>query len=550
MKIIHNKKPMYFRPNGKTFGESDVPFAITVLVKYVTDVFNRFTICSFWIDDGIIVASNTNDKNWISEAETVRQFTVWMFSNLCLKMNEKCDLTPSFEKPWVGCFNSANFVYTKAAKILKLANIFLEIIKSGVIKFGQAEQLQGKISHLCSQNSRDPSLKIMKSIFTTVVRLFNEDPTKSKKTDTFYVSQGFVDWCIKFLNKMSSHLHLKSLDPKFVPEKRVVVACDASNVGSGLAIYHLDKLIFETAKPLPTSHILQSNIATLESASTDTERLTFLELALKDASKALAQLFPDSDFLVDIRTDSLPLVYQSMCSRLKTPLILHDMSKIFDFLQDWGVHYTINHHPRDAIFATKADANSRIYFPELKIASFRILSNFTHKRNFEKIDITRLLLHTEAYLKSISYKVIFVPMNLSSTLYAKILPKLLQLDTRKANFLFMPKLKNIVSPFYKKFHLRYEFAGSHFINKFPELHSIQLLPYVLFEVFGTTATPAPRTSWFLNQTRLAQLGTLHPAWQRQIKDEVKLDKIGVSSMSATRFEATRVNNFSFNQHHN
>ena len=57
MKIIHNKKPMYFRPNGKTFGESDVPFAITVLVKYVTDVFNRFTICSFWIDDGIIVAS-------------------------------------------------------------------------------------------------------------------------------------------------------------------------------------------------------------------------------------------------------------------------------------------------------------------------------------------------------------------------------------------------------------------------------------------------------------------------------------------------------------
>lgn len=59
------------------------------------------------------------------------------------------------------------------------------------------------------------------------------------------------------------------------------------------------------------------------------------------------------------------------------------------------------------------------------------------------------------------------------------------------------------------------------------------------DVFGTTATPAPRTSWFLNQTRLSQLGTLHPAWQRQIKDEVKLDKIGVSSMSATRFEATR-----------
>ena len=201
---------------GKTFGESDVPFAITVLVKFVTDVFNLFTICSFWIDDGIIVASNTNNKNWITEAETIRQFTVWMFSNLCLKMNERCDLKPTFEKPWVGCFNSANFVYTKAKKILQVADIFLEIIQSGTIKFSQAEKLHGKISHLCDQNSRDPSLRIMKSILNTVVRLFNEDPTQEKKSDTFYVSQGFADWCVTFLNKMSSHLHLKTLDKPFI----------------------------------------------------------------------------------------------------------------------------------------------------------------------------------------------------------------------------------------------------------------------------------------------------------------------------------------------
>ena len=295
-----------------------------------------------------------------------------------------------------------------------------------------------------------------------------------------------------------------------------------------------------TAKPLPLSHTLQSNIAALEPASTDTERLTFLHLALQDASQALEQLFPNSDFLADIRTDSLPLVHQSMCSRLKTPLILHDMRKIFDFLETWGVHYTINHHPRDAIFATKADANSRIYFPELNIASFRILSNFTHKRNFEKLDITRLLLHTEAYLKSISYKVIFVPMNISTTLYTRILPKLLQLDTRKSNFLFMPKLKNMIGPFYRKFKLRFEFAGTRFTNRFPELHNIQLLPYVLFEVHGTVFAPAPRISWLKTQARETLLTTLTPEWRDELKSSLDRNSAGMDIFSGSAFSASKV----------
>ena len=299
---------------------------------------------------------------------------------------------------------------------------------------------------------------------------------------------------------------------------------------------------------MPTSHILQSNLATLELASTDTERLTFLRLALQVASEALAQIFPNSDYMVDIRTDSLPLVHQSMCSRLKIPLILRDMREIFEFLNNWGVYYTINHHPRDALFATKADANSRIYFPELQPASFKILSKITRKRNFEKLDISRLLLHTDVYVKSLSYKVIFVPMNLSSTLYARILPKFLTLDTRKSNFLFLPKLKNMISPFYRKFLFRYEFAGSHFVNRFPELHSLQFLPYVLFEVHGTPAGPAPRMSWFLNQARLAQVNLLQPEYQQRLQEEVRMERAGVSILSDRAFAETRVND-SFNKHH-
>ena len=541
MKIIQNGSPKYFRPNGKTFGESDVPFAITILIKFVTDVFNLFTLCSFWIDDGIIVASNTSEANWVDQAETVRQFTAWIFSGLCLKLNEKCDLSPSYEKGWVGCFNSANFVYTKASKILKVSEIFLEIIRSCKITFAQAETLSGKISSLCIQNSSDPCLKILKSILNTVTRLFNEDPTQNCKNDFFFVSQGFADWCISFLNRMASHLHLKSHDLTPTPENRVIICCDASNVGQGLAIYFQNHLIFESAIPLPHSHMLHSNLANLESSSTDNERLTFLQLALKVSKRALSKVFPNPDFFADIRTDSLPLVHQSLCNRLKTPLAMYDMQAIFEFLENWGVAYSINHHSRDDVFASKADANSRIFFPTFTSDAVQTLISFTKKRAYEKLDITELLLNTDEYLASLSYNVLFVPLNLSATLYAKIFPKILKMNPQKSNFLLIPKIKNTLSLFYQNYRFCFEFSAKAYRNSFSDLHSPNFVPLLLFEVCGTDVGVAPTCTKLLHMAKASQKLYRAPDFKTKVLSAAKARELGPDLRNSGSFLATRVN---------
>ena len=96
---VENGHFKYWLPLGKTFGESDVPFAITHLVSFITSLFNLFTLCAFWIDDGIIQVGNINNENWVETASCIRSFTAFLFSALCLLVNQKCDFQPSIEKP-------------------------------------------------------------------------------------------------------------------------------------------------------------------------------------------------------------------------------------------------------------------------------------------------------------------------------------------------------------------------------------------------------------------------------------------------------------------
>ena len=538
MKIIKNHTAQYFRPNGKTFGESDVPFAITVLVKYVTDVFNLFTICSFWIDDGIIAASNTNRPNWRTEASRTRSFTAWIFGKLCFKLNTKCDLSPQIEKDWVGCWNSAEFVYTKATKIQKVAQVLQNIITASKITYGQAQSLCGKVSTFCQQNTSDPSLKILLSVLTTVVRLFNEDPTKHQKSDSFNISPQFLTWCDLFLTKLQKHLRIKSHPKEPTPTTRVIITCDASNIGGGLAIYKEDQLIFETALSLPPTHILSSGRAELEPSSTDNERLILLKLALETAKAALHQKLPHQQFFADIRTDSLPLVFQSMGTSLKTPAIIYDIQNVFEFLENWKVPYSINHHKREHLLAKIADQNSRIYFPQFTPESKRTLHNLCGKRTLLQLDVTNLLLKPSQYISDIRFKTIFIPLNLSNTLYAKIFSHLTKFH--KSNKLLVPKIKQLVATLHHHFTAKFTFSPSSFFNPHPTLLNQKFLHYILFEDKGGVNAETTTASTLHKASRKYKAIIASSTYKAELKEKMQSDSVGQDTRTLDFLDTSKV----------
>ena len=124
-RTIENSHSKYWLPQGKTFGESDFPFAITYIVSFITCAFDLSTLCAFWIDDGIIKVDNFHDKNWEDVASCIRSFIATLFSALCLLVNQKCDFQPSIEKTWVGLWNTAESNFIKAAKL----NIWIDCLR-------------------------------------------------------------------------------------------------------------------------------------------------------------------------------------------------------------------------------------------------------------------------------------------------------------------------------------------------------------------------------------------------------------------------------------
>ena len=487
------------------------------------------------------------------EASRVRSFTAWIFSVLCFLLNEKCELDPKIERAWVGCWNSAEFVYTKAAKIEKFASTLLDIISASKITFSQAESLAGKISCFCQQNPSDPTLRILFSYFNTIVRLFNDDPTRHKASDTrsqnhttknpkssdsYYISDAFIKWCSEFLTKLKSQLQLKSHPDPPTFDTKVIITCDASNIGGGLAIYHKNELIFETAQALPLPYMLDSNNADIESSSTDNERLIFLKLALQQSKEALSRRFPNSKIFADIRTDSLPLVFQSYGTSLKTPATILDIKSILDFLENWGIPYSINHHSREHILAKTADQNSRILFPKLTTHAATTLKTLMGKRKLKELDVSALILHTQDYISDTKFSVIYIPLNLTNSLYAQIFSKLPMIH--HSNMLLVPKLKQQITTLLKNFKIKFTFPPSSFHNKFSHLLTATFVPYLLFEPTGKVTGDAWTRQALADATSRMQKYLASPSYQEQLHDMMREGAVGPDIRSADKWSHTKV----------
>ena len=478
-RTIENGHPKYWLPTGKTFGESDVPFAITHLVSFITCLFNLFTLCSFWIDDGIIKVGNIHDSNWTEVASCIRSFTAELFSVLCLLINHKCDFQPSVEKPWVGLWNTAEGTFIKAAKLQKFGEIILDVLSKGTLSLSQAETLGGKINSFGLGLDMSFELKILNSFLKCVSRILGPTRDSNPKLP---ISENFGIWILNIFDILLQSLTPKRSQLELSDLPLVIVACDASNIGNGLVISYQDKIIFETAMPLPLALSFHSELSELESSSTDVERFAFETLALKTAKQFLEGFFPNTVIQLKILTDNLPLAIQLNTGKLRSFRAICDASAIFTFLKSWGMPYTISYHSRESSLGKLADACTRYFIPVLRPPHLKIFKKLTSHQAFSHLNITEALLNAANYFSDT--KNIIVPLNLPTTLYAKLFP--LISSHYKASFIFCPKITAFQSLLSSKFTLKFEFQPSCFLR---HPHAFKTLPYLLFEF---SPTPSQR----------------------------------------------------------
>jgi len=476
----------YWLPTGKTFGESDVPFAITHLVSYITALFSLFTLCAFWIDDGIIHVGNVNEGNWVQIASRIRVFAAFIFSALCLIVNDKCDFQPSIEKPWVGLWNTASKPYIKAEKIRVLGNILINICESRTISQGQALRLHGKLASLGIALDDSFQLKILSSLLKSVTHIL--DIEAFPKSASLPISKQFIPWALEVLNILINSLLPYDSTHDLEKLKQIFIACDASNIGGGLVIEYNKQILFETSRPLPQSHMETASNQLLSASSTDNERFVFESLALQDARKFLDVTFPDEKLFLNILTDSLPLAIQLTSLKLRTLRVSFELKRIYDFLRDWGMPYKIMFHKRDKYLASLADANTRYFVPTLLPEQALLFTKLTQAAAFRYLHTTDAVLNPIIYFNDSVNEII--PLNLSPTLYSKIFHNINLYCTSK--YIFCPKLSHMQPVLLKRFKILFEFSTSSFIETG---FSFKTLPYLLCECFDvpTTRSAAPKT---------------------------------------------------------
>ena len=469
-RTVENGQVKYWLPLGKTFGESDVPFQITELISYVTALFSLFTLCSFWIDDGIIQVGNVNEENWKRLASRIRIFTAKIFSKLCLIVNDKCDFQPSIEKPWVGLWNAGRSTFLKAEKLEAFGTLLIQIMNKRRITLTQAQTLQGKINSF-SLGLRDSyRLKILNSLLKSIIQILDEQPTLSSVP----ISDNFGPWVVHLLNILLLSLSQKELDSDLSDLRQIFIACDASNIGGGLVIESEGKTLFESSQPLPISHILHSNMTQLESSSTDNERFIFEDLALKTSKAFLDKTFPDELLFLKIFTDSLPLAVQLNTFRLKSLRASLESDRIMNFLEAWGMPFQIHYHPRTKELASKADANTRYFVPTLKNTFQEIFNKLSGGKPFRFINISEALLCPKSYFSDSFCEII--PQNLTTTLYTS----LFQVISRHCTcpYIFCPKLSILNSVLFPKYSILFAFSPKSFHACD---HSFSILPFLLVE---------------------------------------------------------------------
>ena len=470
-RTVENGHFKYWLPLGKTFGESDVPFAITHIVSFITSLFNLFTLCAFWIDDGIIQVGNINNENWVETASCIRSFTAFLFSALCLLVNQKCDFQPSIEKPWVGFWNSAEGTFIQARKLEKFGHIVNTILSKGTISLSQAETLQGKINSFGLGLDVAFEIKLLNSFLKSVIQILA--PLRCKAPN-IPLSDNFGPWILQLFDLFLQSMIPKQIQENFSDLPLVNIAVDASNIGRGLTITQNSTKIFETAMPLPAALAFHSALSELESSSTDNERFAFESLALRTAKLFLDNHFPNQKLFLKIFTDSLPLAIQLTTGKIKSFRAIYDAQSIFSFLEFWGMPFTISYHSREHILGKLADSCTRYFIPSLCLPAERKFLQLTDYQRFFPLDVSEALLNSQSYF-DLRLNVI-IPLNLPTSLYSKLFALFSKLY--RSRFLFCPKLKQYQSLFSNNFVLKFEFKASDFKD---HDFAFQNLPYYLFE---------------------------------------------------------------------
>jgi len=484
-RTVENGHFKYWLPLGKTFGESDVPFAITHLVGFITSLFNLFTLCAFWIDDGIIQVGNINDTNWIETASCIRSFTAFLFSALCLLVNQKCDFQPSVEKPWVGFWNTAEGTFIQARKLEKFGHIVTNILSKGTISLSQAETLQGKINSFGLGLDTAFEIKLLNSFLKSVIQILA--PLRSS-SPTVPLSDNFGPWILKLFDLFLQSLLPKQIQEDFSDLPSVSIAVDASNIGRGLTITQNSIKLFESAMPLPSTLTFHSPLSELESSSTDNERFAFESMALRTAKAFLDNHFPAQKLFLKLFTDSLPLAIQLTTGKINSFRAIYDAQNIFSFLESWGMPFTISYHSRENILGKLADSCTRYFIPSLCPSAARKFSELTNYQSFSPLDVSEALLNPTHYF-DLRLNVI-IPLNLPPTLYSKLFALFSELFC--SHFLFCPKLTQFQSLFSHDFVLKFEFKASDFQG---HDFAFQNLPYYLFEwqPSSTQRTDVPKS---------------------------------------------------------
>ena len=455
IRIVKDGFVRYFRPTAKTFGQNHVPFAITKLVAVITNLINKFALCAFWIDDGIIRAGNTNDRNWRETVNKVRFFVAWLFTVLCFCTNEKSDFQAWFEKEWVGTFNGANGTFPTARKVIKLCSLLSEITERNKISLSQCQSIYGKFVAYMGTNRRNPFFKVITSYLKNTISLLE---TRMEADPFLFLSEKWDSWV-----RLSTRL---LLDTFVLRRKKPIKGCkpffivvDASNVGGGVVILDPSDPSFHTQAPtplfqcadlLPRSHRAFVFNSKVEASSTDCERITLLLLGIRVARTFLESRYPNTPKFLNIRTDSSALEAQVNLANSNTTKVILDVHKIWEELADWNHPWSLEHHKRDEPLAKLADELTRAYYPSLNPSGFRVIRSWLPPVRFRirKVPLPDLLCRFSIDLPD--GDILMIPLQLPDAVYIQIIAILRAL---RPYAILMPKLKvaiGALSPVYKQ----------------------------------------------------------------------------------------------------
>ena len=131
-------------------------------------------------------------------------------------------------------------------------------------------------------------LTLLNPFLKSVTRILG--PSRESKPK-LPISDNFGYWILNIFDILLQLLTPQRSQLEFSAFPLVTIACDASNIGSGLVISYQQETISKTAVALPLALTFHSELSQLGSISTDGERFAFESLALRTAKSFLDDFF-------------------------------------------------------------------------------------------------------------------------------------------------------------------------------------------------------------------------------------------------------------------